>query len=81
MKKFLVQKNIEGEIFGVLMTENELISYISMSDTYDVDYRIYDISNFGEVKEVFYEGWQPGSLIEVVDAKGEVILQGYGEDH
>lgn len=81
MNRFLVQKYIDGEVFGVLMSENELISYINMSDVYDEEYRIYDISNFGSVQEVFYKGWQPGCLIEVVDAAGEVILRGYGEDH
>ena len=82
MKKFLVQRKIYGEIYPSLMTENELLSYINMDDCHDEDYEIYDCESvFGEVRRLFYKGWQPLCLIEVVDEHGEVVLRGYGEDH
>lgn len=81
MKKFLVQKIIDGEIFLCLMNENELIDYINMSDCHNEEYAIFDCSSFGEVREIHYAGWRPGGLIEIVDKKGEVILKGYGKEH
>ena len=82
MKKFLVQKNIDGEIFPRLMSENELIDYISMDDCHNEDYAIFDCSSFGEVREVHYAGWRPGGLIEIIDKKRDVVvLKGYGEEH
>lgn len=79
--KFLVQKYIEGEVYTRICTETELISYLDMSDCSDEEYRIYDITSWGEVKEVFYQGWQPNRLIEVVDGDGNVVLSGYGTNH
>lgn len=81
MHKFLVQKHIEGEVCAKIYTETELISYLDMSDCSDEEYRIYDISVFGEVKEVFYKGWQPNCLIEVIDSDGNIIVRGYGTEH
>lgn len=82
MEKFLVQKLIDGEIYPRIMTANELISYINMSDCYDESYEIYDcMSTFGEVKKLHYKGWQPNCLIEIVDDHGNVVLRGYREDH
>lgn len=81
MQHFLVQKHIEGEVCAKIYTETELISYLNMSDCSDEEYRIYDISTFGEVKEVFYKGWQPNCLIEVIDSDGNIIVRGYGTEH
>ena len=79
--KFLVQKHIEGEVYTRICTETELISYLNMIDCSDEEYRIYDITVFGKVKEVFYRGWQPNCLIEIIDGNGNTILGGYGTDH
>lgn len=78
---FLVQKMIESQVYGSIYTENELIAYIDMSDCLCEEYKIFDISTFGEVKEVFYKGWQPHCLIEIVDSEGHVVVRGYGTDH
>lgn len=79
--KFLVQKHIEGETYTRICTETELISFLDMSDCSDEEYRIFDITIWGEVKEVFYRGWQPNCLIEIIDGNGNTILSGYGTDH
>lgn len=81
MKRFLVQKLIEGEVHAELYTESELITYLDMVDCCEDKYKIYDISNFGEIKDVFFRGWQPLCLIEVIDANGNVVLRGCGTDH
>lgn len=81
MHRFLVQKNIEGEVYVRLYTETELISYLNLSDCSDEEYRIFDISTFEEIKEVFYKGWQPCNLIEIADSNGNIVLSGYGTDH
>ena len=81
MHRFLVQKNIEGEVYVRLYTETELISYLNLSDCGDEEYKIFDISVFVKVKEVFYKGWQPNCLIEVADNDGNIVLSGYGTDH
>lgn len=79
--KFLVQKHIEGETYTRICTETELISYLNMLDCSDEEYRIFDVTLLGEVKEVFYRGWQPNCLIEVIDGDGNVVLSGYGTNH
>lgn len=79
--KFLVQEHIEGEVYTRICTEAELINYLNMVDFSDEEYRIYDITFLGKVKEVFYQGWQPNRLIEVVDKNGNVVLSGYGTIH
>lgn len=80
--KFLVQKVIDNEIYPVIMTESELISYIDMEDCYDDEmYEIFDCSMFGEVKKLNYVGWRPNRLIEIADESGNIVLSGYGTNH
>lgn len=79
--KFLVQRRIDDEVYSTIMTELQLIDYISMDDCHDESYEIYDISTFGKVKKLNYVGWQPMCLIEIADENGEVVLRGYGTDH
>ena len=81
MHKFLVSKMIDNEVYGVIYTETQLISFLDMADCSDEEYKIFDVSVFGEVKELFYRGWQPNCLIEVVDSNGYIVLSGYGTDH
>lgn len=81
MRCFLVQKCYEADVCGTIYTENELISFINMSDCSDEEYRIYDISVFGNVREVHFMGWKYGGLIEIADSNGNIIVSGYGTDH
>lgn len=81
MEKYLVQRMVEGELWSVLMTENALIDYIDMDDCHGEDYKIFDVSEFGKIKELHYTGWQPRCLIELSDADGNIVVSGYGTDH
>lgn len=82
MKKFLVQRVIDGEVYPKIMTENELISYINMADCHDEMFEIFDCTSmFGGIKKLYYKGWQPNCLIEIVDENGFIVLRGYGTDH
>lgn len=81
MHKFLVQKVIDNEVCGSIYSEKQLIDYLDMADCCDEAYKIFDISVFGEVKELFYQGWQPNCLIEIVDSDGTIVASGYGTDH
>lgn len=82
MKRWLVQRIIDGEErYNSLMGDNELISYINMDDCHNEDYKIFDVSDFGNIKEVYYTGWQPNCLIELIDENKNVVLRGYGTDH
>ena len=82
-KKYLVQRrdNYDNDVFGSLMTAGELIHYINMNDCIDESYRIFDISDFGTIKQLYYVGWQPDCLIEVEDEFGKIVISGYGVDH
>ena len=83
-RQFLVQRIYEwddGSRDNTIMTSSELIHYIDMQDICTEDYRIYEITEFGVLAEIFYCGWQPGCLIEFVDKNGQVVLSGYGVDH
>jgi hypothetical protein len=63
------------------MLTNELISYIDEQDFIHERYKIYEITEFGTLEEIFYRGWQPNCRIEFVDKKGQIILSGRGTDH
>ena len=82
-KNYLVQRiTDEGERWNSLFTAAALIHYIDMQDLIsDIDYHIYDITELGAPKEIWYRGWQHGCLIEFVDKDGNVVLSGYGVDH
>ncbi len=81
MRKFLLQQLINGELCQSVFSEIQLISYLDMSDCYDTDYKIFDVSVFGQVREVFCSGWIPGCLIEITDGDGNIVTSGYGTDH
>ena len=79
---FLVQRMIDDEIVASIMSPARLIDYINMDDCHNETYEIFDCtSEFGKIKPLYYKGWQPGCLIEVVDETGKVVLRGYGENH
>lgn len=82
MSRYLVQRQVDGEIIPTIMSEIRLIDYINMADCHGESYEIFDCeSRFGEVRKLHYKGWQPKGLIELVDERGEVVVSGYGEDH
>lgn len=81
MEKYLVQRIIDGESHAELMTKAALINYIDMDDCHGEDYKVFDVSEFGKVKELEYVGWQPHCLIKLKDANGNVVVSGYGTDH
>lgn len=66
---------------NTIMNSDELIHYIDMLDYCHEKYKIYEITEFGTFREIFYRGWQPDCLIEFVDNKGQIILSGRGTDH
>ena len=82
-KKYLIQRisSYDDEYFVSLMSENELINYIDMDDCHNETYNIFDVSEFGKIKELHYVGWQPGCLIELKDEDGNIVVSGYGTDH
>lgn len=80
--KYLVQRKIDGELHPILFTASELVRYISLGDCYDEDYEIFDCtSEYGVVKKLYYAGWKPGNLIEILDDHGNVVVKGYGINH
>lgn len=81
MEKYLVQRMIDDELCAVLMTKKELIDYIDMDDCHGEEYKVFDVSEFGKIKELHYVGWQPQCLIELKDADGNIVVSGYGTDH
>ena len=81
-ERYLVQRILSDDsTFASLMTKRELINYIDMDDCHDENYTIFDVSEFGKVKQIHYVGWQPNCLIELKDDDGNIVLSGYGTDH
>lgn len=81
-RQFLVQRIYDDDERGnTIMTPDELVHYIDMQDICEEEFKIFEITNFGETKEIFYAGRQPGCVIEFVDKFGNIVLSGYGTDH
>ena len=78
---YLVQRVIDGERVNSLMNADELIQYINMSDCFDEEWHIYDVSEFGKVIPIHYVGWQPDCLIQFANDNDVIVLSGYGTDH
>lgn len=81
MRKFLVQQLINGEVCQSIFSEVQLISYLDMFDCYDGEFKIFDVSAFGQFKEVFYSGWLPNRFIKIIDSDGNIVASGFGTDH
>ena len=80
-KVYLVQRIIDDEFVCSLMNDLELIHYIDMQDICTEEYTIWDMSEIGKARRLYYSGWQPGCLIEIVDEDENVVVSGYGVDH
>lgn len=84
-REFLVRRSgghlDEGLCVNTIMTESELVDYVDMDDIHDESYEIFEITEYGTMREIFYRGWKPGCVIEFVDDYGQVVLRGYGTDH
>ena len=80
---FLVQRLdlMDNERCDSIMTADELIHYIDMSDCFDERYAIYEFTEMGKVERIYYAGWQPGCVIEFINENKEVVLSGFGTDH
>ena len=46
MRKFLIQQIINDQVCQGIYSEMQLISYLDMSDCYDGEYKIYDVTRF-----------------------------------
>lgn len=65
-----------------LITDAELIRLIDQMDFTGIHVvKIFDVTDFNNIFEISYVGWQPNCLIEFADSKGNVVLSGYGIDH
>lgn len=82
-KNYLVQYlTDEREVVTSLMTANEVIKYDNESDIYGINgMRVWDCSEYGQLKELSSAGWQPNCEITWADTEGNVVIHGYGEDH
>lgn len=80
---FLVQRKLQdGTVTSTIMTEWELLSYINFSDCHGENYHLFDITQYGKIVPCHYAGWKPQCHIQVIgDDTGEILLDGYGEDH
>jgi hypothetical protein len=86
ISKYLVQSKFDdGEIGISLLTAEEIISRVSMSDCSDEKVLVYDVSSYGTVKQIEVLGtWHNPKdplYIKAIDKSGNVVFDGYGEDH
>lgn len=83
-REYLVQRFLptgEDARINTIMTSDELIDYIDRQDFFHEHYKIYEITEFGTLEEIFYRGWQPNCIIQFVDKKGQILFTGRGLDH
>ena len=82
MTYFVQIKTEDGEVLNTLMSEGEIIKVANEMDFNGcADICVYVISKFGTLEKLAYKGWQPNCLIQFVDTNGNVVIEGYGEDH
>ena len=74
-KRWLVQRTLDGKRFNTLMDDCELVYYVDMN--FFEQFKIYDVSDFGNIKEVYYTGKQPNCLVELKDENGKAVLRQY----
>lgn len=81
--EFLVQYAIGSEEFtNKIVNSCWIINATNERDLNGIEKMdVFDISEFGKIKQLYYRGFQPGCLIEYVDDKNNVIIHGYGKDH
>ena len=88
MKKFLVQTIEKNtlEVCAEFMSKEEIINKINFMDCSDDGaIKVYDTSNFGEIKELkVYGVWHDTDnplFIKVTDQEENIIFSGFGTDH
>lgn len=82
--KFLVQYVIEGceEFVNKIVNSCWIINATNEMDFNGIEeLHVFNIAEFGKIKQLHYRGWQPGCLIEYVDDEENVVIRGYGKDH
>lgn len=80
-REFLIQAKGEDYSYNKLVSEAELVHYIDMQDYCTEQYQIYEVTDMGQIKQIWYAGWKPGCIIEFVDENGKVVAGGTGTDH
>lgn len=85
MKKYLIQvKTHDGE-YSDLKTDKEIIEMINFLDCNNEVYKVYDVTNFGQIEELKIHGpWHNPDkplYIKVTDKKDNIVFDGYGEEH
>ena len=81
MRKFLIQQIINDQVCQGIYSEMQLISYLDMSDCYDGEYKIYDVTDLDRLRNCSTMDGLPGRLIKITDIDGNVVVSGYGTDH
>ena len=80
-REFLIQAKGEDYSYNKLVSEAELVHYIDMQDYCTEEYKIYEVTNMGQIKQIWYAGWKPGCIIDFVDENGKIVAGGVGIDH
>ena len=85
MNTYLLQIQIDGEVFACIRTKAEIIDRIDMLDCTDEELKVYKVDVFGCVEPLeIYGCWHNPKeplYIKVVDTKGNIVFDGYGTDH
>ena len=75
----------EGECYAKLTTFEYVVQFLDMMDC-DPDIEDYEIWYIPNEKnavptQLWYAGWQPGCIIDIIDKDGEIVYRGIGTDH
>lgn len=84
-ERYIVQNNDGEDAWLSLMTANEIIEVISMSDCSDISIEVWEQIGIGELSKLTVKGtWHDSAdplLIEAFRQDGTVAFAGRGEDH
>ena len=80
-REFLIQAKGDDYSYNKLVSEAELVHYIDMQDYCTEQHRIFEVTNMGQIKEIWYAGWKPGCIIDFIDESGKIVAGGIGTDH
>lgn len=84
LNEYLVITSIDHEQSPSIKTAGEIIKLIEMQDCFEAEYQVFGISEGTPIALEIHGKWHTARdplYIKITDAAGNIIFDGYGEEH